>query len=189
MSQFTKNNSALVALIGLDQPGIVATVASAFTRLGCNIEEMTQSILHGQFSSIFLVNKPEGLANEALEKEVGGALKAKRFRLTLVIRDFEALPEELPSSQPFVVSIWGRDANDIVATFSRIMSEQRVNIRDLRAKPLGKGESVQIFEVDVPDTVDTRALHRVMSERAKSMGLTLTMQHHRIFDAMHSVEL
>ena len=172
MSQFTKNNSALVALIGLDQPGIVATVASAFTRLGCNIEEMTQSILHGQFSSIFLVNKPEGLANEALEKEVGGALKAKRFRLTLVIRDFEALPEELPSSQPFVVSIWGRDANDIVATFSRIMSEQRVNIRDLRAKPLG-----------------TRALHRVMSERAKSMGLTLTMQHHRIFDAMHSVEL
>ena len=180
MSQFTKNNSVLVALIGLDQPGIVATVASAFTRLGCNIEEMTQSILHGQFSSIFLVNKPEGLANEALEKEVG---------LTLVIRDFEALPEELPSSQPFVVSIWGRDANDIVATFSRIMSEQRVNIRDLRAKPLGQGESVQIFEVDVPDTVDTRALHRVMSERAKSMGLTLTMQHHRIFDAMHSVEL
>ena len=52
MTQYTKNNSALVAVIGLDQPGIVATVSSALTRLGCNIEEMTQSTLHDQFSGI-----------------------------------------------------------------------------------------------------------------------------------------
>ncbi len=190
MTQYQNGSSALVAVIGLDQPGIVATVSSAFTRLGCNIEEMTQSTLHGQFSSIFLVNKPEGVDNTALEFEVMRGLEAKKLHLSVVIRDYEELPEgAAPESDPYVISIWGKDGNDIVSTFSRIMGEQRVNIRDLRAKPLSSTESVQIFEADVPKTVDPRALHRVMAERARSMGLTLTMQHRRIFDAMHHVEV
>lgn len=190
MTQYTKNNSALVAVIGLDQPGIVATVSSALTRLGCNIEEMTQSTLHDQFSGIYLLNKPEGLSNETLNEEIRKALEARKFHLSLVIRDFEELPKDsVPESESYVVTIWGKDGNDIVSTFSRIMSEQRVNIHDLRAKPLGEGESVQIFEVSVPKVVDARALHRVMSERAKAMGLSLTMQHHLIFDAMHHIEI
>lgn len=190
MTQYTKNNSALVAVIGLDQPSIVATVSSALTRLGCNIEEMTQSTLHDQFSGIYLLNKPEGLSNETLNEEISKALEARKFHLSLVIRDFEELPKDsVPESESYVVTIWGKDGNDIVSTFSRIMSEQRVNIHDLRAKPLGEGESVQIFEVSVPKAVDARALHRVMSERAKAMGLSLTMQHHLIFDAMHHIEI
>lgn len=189
MTEYRKENSALVAVIGLDQPGIVAAVSSALTKLGCNIEEMTQSTLHDQFASIYLVNKPEGLANADLEKGIEEALSRRRFHLSLVIRDFEALPEGVaPEADPYVISIWGRDANNIVSTFSKIMSEQRVNIHDLRAKPLGNGESVQIFEVAVPKAVDCRAFHRVMSERARAMGLTLTMQHRRIFDAMHHVD-
>ena len=133
MTQYTKNNSALVAVIGLDQPGIVATVSSALTRLGCNIEEMTQSTLHDQFSGIYLLNKPEGLSNETLNEEISKALEARKFHLSLVIRDFEELPKDsVPESESYVVTIWGKDGNDIVSTFSRIMSEQRVNIHDLR---------------------------------------------------------
>lgn len=190
MTEYTKENSALVAVIGLDQPGIVASVSSALTRLNCNIEEMTQSTLHDQFSGIYLVNKPDGLTNEQMKQEIEKGLERRRFRLSLVIRDYEQLPREnVPESDPFVVTIWGKDGNDIVSTFSRMMSEQRININDLRAKPLGNGESVQIFEVAVPKSVDVRALHRVMSDRAAAMGLTLTMQHRRIFDAMHHVDI
>lgn len=190
MTEYTKENSALVAVIGLDQPGIVASVSSALTRLNCNIEEMTQSTLHDQFSGIYLVNKPDGLTNEQMKQEIEKGLERRHFRLSLVIRDYEQLPREsVPESDPFVVTIWGKDGNDIVSTFSRMMSEQRINIHDLRAKPLGNGESVQIFEVAVPKSVDVRALHRVMSDRAAAMGLTLTMQHRRIFDAMHHVDI
>ena len=189
MTEYKKENSALVAVIGLDQPGIVAAVSLALTKLGCNIEEMTQSILHDQFSGIYLVNKPEGLSNAGMEEAIREALSRRRFHLSLVIRDYEELPRGVvPESDPYVITIWGKDSNDIVSTFSKIMSEQRINIHDLRAKPLGGGESVQIFEVLVPKSVDCRAFHRVMNERARSMGLTLTMQHRRIFDAMHRVD-
>lgn len=190
MTEYSKDNSALVAVIGLDQPGIVAAVSTALTRLDCNIEEMTQSTLHDQFSGIYLVNKPAGLSNAEMEQKITEALSHKRFHLSIVIRDYEELPRELvPESDPFVISIWGRDGNNIVSTFSKMMSEQKINIHDLRAKPLGNGESVQIFEVAVPKDVDFRAFHRVMSERARAMGLTLTMQHRRIFDAMHRIDI
>ena len=37
------NHEVVVAVIGLDQPGVIACVSSVITRLGCNIREMTQS--------------------------------------------------------------------------------------------------------------------------------------------------
>lgn len=53
--------SIVVAVIGCDQPGVIAAATNTLTRLGCNVEEMTQSILRHQFASIFLVNKPRGV--------------------------------------------------------------------------------------------------------------------------------
>ena len=37
--------------------------------------------------------------------------------------------------------------------------------------------------------LDTRTLHKVLIERAKTMGLSLTMQHRAIFEAVHRVEV
>ena len=48
---------------------------------------------------------------------------------------------------------------------------------------------MQVFEVSVPTELDTRSLHRVMLERAKAMGLNLTMQHRAIFEAVHRVNV
>lgn len=47
----------------------------------------------------------------------------------------------------------------------------------------------QVFEVVIPEQVDTRSLHRIMGERAKRMGLRLSMQHAAIFEAIHRVRV
>ena len=46
---------------------------------------------------------------------------------------------------------------------------------------------MQVFEVSIPTDLDTRSLHRVLLERAKSLGLSLTMQHRDICEAVHRV--
>ena len=70
-----------------------------------------------------------------------------------------------------------------------LFGEHRINIDALRAFPLAEGSSMQVFEVAIPKELDTRSLHRVMLERAKTMGLSLTMQHRDIFEAIHRVEI
>lgn len=183
-------DSIVVAVIGCDQPGVIATATATMTRLGCNVEEMTQSILRHQFASIFLVNKPEGLANDNLELEMMTAFKAKKFRLSLVIRDFEEpRVAQLGEGEPFVISIWGKDRNDIIAVFSNICAEQGINIEALRAFRIEEGQSLQVLEVRIPDSVDTRSLKSVMAERAHSMGLNLNVQHAHIFEAIHRVRV
>ncbi len=183
-------NRVVVAVIGLDQPGVVACVSQVFTKLGCNIEEMTQSALQQQFAGIYIVDKPETLSNEALQEELSKATAAKRLRLTVVARDYEQpKAKQTEEVEPFVISVYGQDRNDIVGTFARIFGAQGINIDSLRAFSLGSDESMQVFEVSIPVSVDTRSLHKVMLERAKSMQLHLTMQHRAIFEAVHRVAI
>ncbi len=184
-----QNNNAVVAVIGLDQPGVIACVSSVMTRLGCNIEEMTQSTLHQQFAGIYLINKPVELTNETLNSEIERAVNAKKMKLTIVTRDYEEPQDTGLEVEPFVISVYGPDRNDIVGTFAHMFGEQKINIEALRAFPIGDGTSMQVFEVSIPTDLDTRSLHRVMLERAKAMDLHLTMQHRDIFEAVHRVNI
>ncbi len=178
----------LVSIIGLDQPGIVAATAETLTRLGCNIEQMTQTTLRDQFTAVYLVNKPEDIENKNIQLEIQTAYDLKKFRLTVSIRDVEA-SSGATSGEPFIVSIWGKDRNDIIATFARIFAEQRINVEGLKAFRIEDNQSLQVFEVVIPEQVDTRSLHRIMGERAKRMGLRLSMQHAAIFEAIHRVRV
>ena len=56
-----KTKDILVSIIGLDEPGIVAATAETLTRLGCNIEQMTQTTLRDQFTAVYLVTSPRTL--------------------------------------------------------------------------------------------------------------------------------
>ena len=93
----------LVAVIGLDQPGVVAATAETLTRLDCNIEQMTQTTLRHQFTSIYLVNKPEGLDNDNIVLELRTAFQAKKFHLSVSIRDYEEpKASQVIEGEPFV---------------------------------------------------------------------------------------
>ena len=183
-----QTNNVIVAVIGLDQPGVVACVSSVMTRLNCNIEHMTQTALHNQFAGIYVVDKPADLSNNALQEALEKETAKKKMKLSIITRDMENPEHEAPASQPFVISVYGKNRNDIVGTFAHIFGEQGINIEALRAFPLGDGSSMQVFEVSIPDDIDTRSLHRVMLERAKAMNLNLTMQHRAIFEAVHRIE-
>lgn len=183
------NNSLLVAVIGRDQPGIVACVSSVLTRLHCNIIRMTQAALSSQFAGIYLVTRPEGMTNDELTEALKNAVAAKKFSLSIITRDAENFANGGIQTEPFVISVYGPDRNDIVGTFAHIFGEQGINIEALQAFPLDEASSMQVFEVSIPKDLDTRALHRVLLERAKAMELNLTMQHRAIFEAVHRVEM
>ena len=112
-----------------------------------------------------------------------------KFHLTVSIRDVETAEGKAAAGEPFIVSIWGHDRNDIIATFARIFAEQRINVEGLKAFRIEDDQSLQVFEVVIPEQVDTRSLHRIMGERAKRMGLRLSMQHAAIFEAIHRVRV
>ena len=62
---------AIVSVIGKDRTGIIAKVTGKLFELGCNVEDISQTVMHGSyFTMIMLITLAEGLAvgtvNEAL---------------------------------------------------------------------------------------------------------------------------
>ncbi len=62
---------AIVSVIGKDRTGIIAKVTTRLYELGCNVEDISQTVMKGSyFTMIMLITLKEGLAvgavNEAL---------------------------------------------------------------------------------------------------------------------------
>ena len=188
MSEVENMDRVLLGVFGLDRPGIVAVVSAVITRHGANLEQVSQVTLHGQFALMCVVQKPVGLDRGVIERELNEEIRRRKHHQAVLVTDFtEPAPAE--PGEPYVISIWGPDRNDIITTFSRILAEQRVNIESLRAFPIEDGQSLQVFEVTIPMGVDRRALHRTLIDRAQSMGLRCNQQHRDIFEAIHRVKV
>ena len=67
-----------ISFLGRDCPGIVSAVSQILGQTGCNIIEVTQTILCGEFAAIFIVQAPENVTEESLHTQLAlGLVDAK----------------------------------------------------------------------------------------------------------------
>ena len=63
-----------LSILGQDRPGIVAGVAEILADSGCNIEDLSQTILQGEFAAIYIFSKPDQVLPEDLIHSLKQAL-------------------------------------------------------------------------------------------------------------------
>lgn len=180
----------VVSVIGLDCPGVVYAVSSTLSTLECNIEEVSQTILKNQFAAIFVSTKPESLDNETIHTSISKAIADRGMHLSVTIRDFEEGAEfKDAEAEPFVVTVDGEDRFEIISAFSKIFADQKVNIENLKAlMPEEQKRALLVFEIALPLEIDRNALRRTLKDKARTLGLQLSMQHRDIFEALHRVQ-
>ncbi len=67
MSQEEQERFVAVSVIGRDRPGIVASVSRVLYRNHCNIEELSQTAIRGQFAMILIASVLSGEIRQDLE--------------------------------------------------------------------------------------------------------------------------
>ena len=156
----------VVSVIGLDCPGVVYAVSSTLSALECNIEEVSQTILKNQFAAIFVANKQESLDNGTIHTQLSKAIEARGMHLSVTIRDFEEGDTfGSAESEPFVVTVDGEDRFEIIAAFSKIFADQKVNIENLKAlMPEEEKRALLVFEISLPMEIDRNALRRTLKD-------------------------
>ena len=180
----------VISVLGRDRPGIVATVSQILLEKGCNIEDVSQTMLQTEFAGIFIATVPGSYApSELLEKlrEGLGHLDVEVVMKALVDDPKTSSP---PSGEPFVVTTMGSDRLGLVAGITDDMARFSVNITNLKAIFRGGNDphgNTMIYEVSVPESVDFRAFRRELLARSKALGLELNLQHRDIFEAIHRV--
>ena len=186
-----------VSILGIDCPGVVYLVSGTLSALRCNIEEISQTILQGQFAAIFIAEKPDALTEDKVHSELVKAIDARDMSLSVIVRslDEKAVYHGEPG-EPFVITVDGEDGLNVVASFTRIFAENKVNIENMKAlmpdvpedQPESRRRALQVFEISLPLSIDRTALRRTLEDKARDMGLRVSMQHRDIFEAVHRVK-
>ena len=182
--------SVVLSVIGADCPGVIHAASDELSRLECNIEAVTQTILQGQFAAIFIAVLREGLSPEEARAAVARRMVEAGLKMSVNVSPLDVSSKPpLPPSEPFVVTVSGPDKLNIIAAISRIFTEHGTNIENLKAilPDDGNCSCMLVFEVALPLTVDRSAFRRTLLAKGKAMGLDISIQHRDIFEALHRV--
>jgi len=180
----------VISVLGGDRPGIVAAVSRVLYETGCNIEDVTQTILQTEFAGILIASIPDSLDPEVLLSKMRERLNP--LDLNVLLKKMQPVPQSPTTrpAEPFVVTTYGPDRKGLVAGITEVMARFGVNITSLKAAFRGGDDpqrNFMIYEVDVPGEIDHVTFREALHSRAEELGLDLTLQHRHIFEAINRV--
>lgn len=179
-----------VSFLGRDCPGVVAAITLLLAESGCNIEAMSQTMLSGEFAAIFVVSASDDSSEDALREHLEKGLIRDRVDLSVLVRTAAGEPWGAHLlCAPFVVTVDGPDGPGLIGAMSRVFARHNVNIENLKAilDEKSPGTALFVFEIMVPESVNTGRLRRELEAEAHRLNLRVSMQHRDIFEAVNRV--
>lgn len=179
----------VVSFLGRDCPGVLHSLADLLCKLDSNIEEITQTILQTEFAMIVIASFPQEMGLDEVRGKLESGLAS--YDMSFTLREFGAdAASPVPEAEPFVVTLIGMDRKGIIAGVSGVLAQYGVNIENLKALPRTADSERMIigFEISLPVAVDVAEIRAALAAEAERLGLSVTLQHRDIFEAMHRVE-
>ena len=119
-----------ISVIGRDRPGIVASVSRVLYRNHCNIEELSQMAVRGQFAMILIASASSREGLRGLEGDFTALAGNMALDINLrKIREEELGPYEAGESEPFVITARGEDRPGLVCGITEILAEAGYKLR------------------------------------------------------------
>ena len=181
----------LISVFGRDRPGIVANVSRILYQNSCNIEELSQTAIRGQFAMILIASSTRGDSIPQLKGDFGLLSQELDLEINLrKIKEEEMVPYDPGDTESFILTVRGEDRPGLVYGITEVLAERGINITNLDAKVAMVGqklEYIQLFEVDVPRKLDYRLVQEKLLARGREMGVEVDLQHRDIFRTMNQI--
>lgn len=156
MSEF---HPVAVTVVGNDRPGIVAGVTRALFESGCNLQDVTSTILRGHFAMTLIVSAPTDVSAGELEERLRPV--AEELRLVITARDVQEADVEIASAT-HMVSVYGADQPGIVYRVAEELARSGFNITALTSRVIGSEDQpvyALMLEVIADEELETRLDH------------------------------
>ena len=164
--------SIAITVIGNDRPGIVAAVTHALFDLGCNLEDISSTILRGHFSMTMISSCPQGVEASSVEERLASV--AAEFNLVATARKVEETRPDF-EAPTHMVAVYGADKPGIVYRVTDALARLRVNITDLNSRLIGEQKDPVYalhIEVQAPPECDLEA---VLPPLREQLGVDLSV--------------
>lgn len=185
-------NKALISVLGNDQPGIMAAVASVITERGGNIENLSQTLLQSVFGALLMVSMPEDSQCDELKEALQSVSQKMKLSIHVDPWDEQLTPWQAnpPEVQPYILTVIGPDRRGLVAEVSTQLARHGVNITNIQA--IFKGgknpmDNLMVFEVDVPRETVMQDLRDDLDEVGRRLDIEIDTQHRKIFESVSNI--
>lgn len=165
-------SSTAITVIGNDQPGIVAAVTRALFDVGCNLEDVSSTILRGHFSMTMIAEAPPGVEPDGLEARLSAV--ASEMDLVVTVRPVDDTPTAF-APPTHMVSVYGADKPGIVYRVTDALARLGVNITDLNSRLIGEEtDPVYALQIEVQAPAGSN-LDEVLPPLREELGVDLSV--------------
>lgn len=172
----------LITVSGKDRPGIIAKVSGILFARGCNLEDVSMTLLEGQFAMMMTacVPSPWSMARVLQGLEL---LRSVPWALDCYMTELKGKTphgqKHAKSTLPHIITAFGKDRTGIVYEVSRALAGMCVNITDLDSRILGQGAKTtyaMLLEVDVPGKVALTKLKALLAKVSKKLKIEIQIK-------------
>jgi len=168
----------VISAVGKDKPGLVHSLTSVLSDLNINIVDADARAVRGHFSMFLVVDL---ITSKCSYEDMVQALEPVSAVFDLGLQTEKYVAGRRKSNKKLMVlTIMGRDRPGIVASISGILSENSINIEQI--KMIARGEYIAMdLTVDTCDFPNTRSLRKVLYKHTEKLGLDLSLRNDNIF--------
>ncbi len=172
----------LITVSGKDKPGIIAKVSGLLFARGCNLEDISMTLLEGQFAMMMTACLPSaGSMVRVLQglELLRGTPWAMDCHVTELKGKILHGKKHAKGSLSYMITAFGKDRTGIVYDVSRAVAGMRVNITDLDSRILGKGSKTtyaMLLEVDVPGKAALPKLGSLLAKVSKKLKIEIQLK-------------
>ncbi|MBR9982550.1 MAG: ACT domain-containing protein [Desulfatitalea sp.] len=180
----------IISALGKDRPGIIAAVTQVLFEQDFNIQDVSQTILQTQFSSIIVVTGPDAVDPRSLCEILTAATRNLDMHFHVRELDPAGSGWATCACESFVITTRGPDRKGLVAQITAVLAAHNVNVTQLQAAFRGGDDpdhNVMIYEVDIPIDVDQPALDAALKAKGRDLNLEVNIQHKNIFEAINRI--
>lgn len=172
----------LITVSGQDKPGIIAKVSGLLFARGCNLEDISMTLLEGQFAMMMTAGLP--LASSKARVLQGlELLRSVPWSLDCHMIELKGKTsrgkKDARGSFPYLITAFGKDRTGIVYEVSRALAGFRVNITGLDSRILGTGARTtyaMLLEVAVPGKVALKKLKAVLAGVSRKLKIEIQLK-------------
>lgn len=168
-----------------DRVGIIAHLGEAVQRLGGEVIELSQTVMRGVFTVIFVGSYPAGTKLAVVRDALLDG--CPELGVTVQAGVLDGPPR--PAGQRFILTARGPHRPDLVAAFGGFFSGRGINVEDMYTRPEEgtPDQVVMVIQVRCPPQRDTRQLQLDLAELADELGIVAHLQHENVFLATNEV--
>lgn len=172
----------LLTVTGKDGAGIIAKITGFLYNLKFNLEDISMTILDGEFAMMLVFHGASSAKTMALL-----SAHLRTYEKDQLLNCFlKPLTEKLKRGEVhakgtsrYLITALGRDKTGIVYKISHALAQHHLNITDLNSKILGEGPRCiysMLLEVDVPFQFPIDKLERAMRRLQRELKIEIRIK-------------